>query len=949
MKKILVLVLGVSCAWGQTWTGATSTDWNVPGNWSPNTVPNNATAAVTFSGATLTNQPSVLGNSFTFGSITFTSTSTAVTISSTGGSLIPGSATAPATATITVNNPSDIINAPIQLTNPLTTAVLANSTLTFGGQFTGAGLLTLGGAGTAILTGTTNNFSGGITVNGGTLNALSTGTCLGAAGQIITLSQATLQAGGPGILTLTPSQTLVLKNTATLDTNTSGITVQGTALNTISGTGSLNVSGGGTLAVLGTQNSYTGSTTVLGTGTILNIYGDGSLGESTAALVLNAGTQLTMTGSVDLVSTRNITLVGAATISNASPCSIAGIIAGTTGALTVEGGSTLTLSGANTYLGPTNVNGGSTLIGTTTSLQGAMNMSAASTVEFNQATAGTYAGVISGAAVSSELKLLGGGPYTFTGSNTNTAVQTTTVTGSDLIVTGALYNGALTVDSASSITGTGTLGSTVSIANISGRVTPGQNFSGTLNIEGSMTLNPGGGPGTFVAALSPTTTGVLNVSGTATLTNSTLDVELDFTRFFGTEQNYLIMTAAPVVGVFSSVTVPNPNFSVTPDYSIATQVSLNLRVLRPFEQFSCGNFNECAVARNLDSLNAAESLTPGLSFVVNSLVGETEEEIQQALDQMHPAALSAFAETQTVLGAQVLSLSHRKPTVLCGCQNPARVWVEPFGNWLHEKQQGMEIGFRSHSKGVVVGCDYQFAPWWTLGVSGAYDATDLHWDLDRGYAYTNGAYGALYSDFLLDQLYMGVSGYVGRNWYQTQRKIQFATIDAQAVSSSDAMNAGLQWTAAYYFGRPLLLFYPYLTADYLYLQNSSFTEREAGALNLTVRGTTSHTLRTETGISWEFTDRNPKKTVCISPLFSIGYVLEWPMERSYYEATFQGETLPFFTRGWVQLWQLWSLRVGLGITYHCFVLNGEYSAEIAPQGGAPFVNQRANFRFSYNF
>src|SRR6516164_1658328 len=33
---------------GQTWTGAVNTDWNTAGNWNPATVPNSATAAVSF-------------------------------------------------------------------------------------------------------------------------------------------------------------------------------------------------------------------------------------------------------------------------------------------------------------------------------------------------------------------------------------------------------------------------------------------------------------------------------------------------------------------------------------------------------------------------------------------------------------------------------------------------------------------------------------------------------------------------------------------------------------------------------------------------------------------------------------------------------------------------------------------------------------------------------------
>ena len=64
-----------------------------------------------------------------------------------------------------------------------------------------------------------------------------------------------------------------------------------------------------------------------------------------------------------------------------------------TGSLTKSGAGTLILTGANSYAGGTTVSGG-TLQGTTTSLQG--NIPNNADVTFDQATTGTYAGIMSG-------------------------------------------------------------------------------------------------------------------------------------------------------------------------------------------------------------------------------------------------------------------------------------------------------------------------------------------------------------------------------------------------------------------------------------------------------------------------------------------------------------------------------------------------------------------------
>ena len=78
----------------------------------------------------------------------------------------------------------------------------------------------------------------------------------------------------------------------------------------------------------------------------------------------------------------------------------------------------LTLGGTNTYAGGTTVSAGS-LIGNTTSLQGAITNNAA--VTFDQASSGTYAGNMSG---SGSLTKLGAGSLTLSGTNTYTGGTT---------------------------------------------------------------------------------------------------------------------------------------------------------------------------------------------------------------------------------------------------------------------------------------------------------------------------------------------------------------------------------------------------------------------------------------------------------------------------------------------------------------------------------------------
>ena len=227
--------------------------------------------------------------------------------------------------------------------------------------------------------------------------------------------------------------------------------------------------------------------------------------------------------------------------------------------------------------------------------------------------------------------------------------------------------------------------------------------------------------------------------------------------------------------------------------------------------------------------------------------------------------------------------------------------------------------------------------------------SDVKWSLERGHSYITSGFGSLYTDFVWDAFYVGASMYLGKDWYETSRHIHYSTIDRHASSHSHGLDLGGQLTAAYFFGKPSCLLYPYATVDYLYLNNSSFSESGADSLDLQVNSYTSSTLRAEAGGAWSFIDRNRDQTICVSPLFAIGYVLELPLARDLFRATFSGEEVSFTTQGWDMGWQLLNLRFGLKLAYRCFTLDSQYSVDISPEGNSPFMNQRANFRMGYNF
>ncbi|MCE9629647.1 MAG: autotransporter-associated beta strand repeat-containing protein [Planctomycetia bacterium] len=285
------------------------------------------------------------------------------------------------------------------------TAGNASST-SYAGSITGAGNLAKVGSGTFTLsaassmTGTTTVSTGQFSLGGS--NLLADSSAVTVAGGVLALGGNSDTVGSFAISggSLTGSGTVTAAN----------YTLGGGTVTANLGSGTMIVTGNASLN--GTSN---GTTLNLTSGT-LTLGSAGRLAATTAVAVTgSAGGALTLGGSETIGS-----LAGAANVAlGSSALTVGGNNQSTTysgglsgsGLFTKVGSGTLTLSGINSNSGGTTVSAGR-LVGTTSSLQGAITNNAA--VTFDQATSGTYSGAMTG---SGSLTKIGDGVVTLSGNN----------------------------------------------------------------------------------------------------------------------------------------------------------------------------------------------------------------------------------------------------------------------------------------------------------------------------------------------------------------------------------------------------------------------------------------------------------------------------------------------------------------------------------------------------
>ncbi len=689
-------------------------------------------------------------------------------------------------------------------------------------------------------------------------------------------------------------------------------------------------------------NTYTGPTSIRGG--VLALVGDGSIATSSSVQIegvldisdVFSGASIQNLSGVGYIVLGNKTLTVDQNISDI----FFGMILGRGGSLTKTGAGTLFLEGSNSYGGLTTILAG-TLEGNASSLP--TDIVNDSSLVFNQEGLGVYSHSISG---TGSLEKTGSGVLVLSGVSTYTGA--TTVTEGALVINGSIITSSFTVDAGAILGGSGSIGP----LDVFGSVRPG-NSSGVLEVEGDVLFEMGSA---YIVSIDGNGISDLVATGDIIL-DSDVSLQLNFQPGFLSSINgsaTIMQDSATITGSFSSVTT-NTSW-IVPQVTYAPNAVYLSMVLKPFNILPlCGNSER--VANAIDAVIGNGN--PALNGIAESLFSLSDEEINEALNKMHPALFKGYVisqennivKVQSTLGFR---MQNELDDVYCpsSCskgKQPFHLWVDSFGDNLQQKESryahSPQAGYQNNTLGAVLGFDAQFLKRCYAGALGGYTNSRIHWSDDLGKGEIRSGYGGLYFSYLTNMFYVNSSVIGSWGHCDGYRNIRYTGVSRSASSTRGNAQLLSHIDSGVNLGFSHFTIRPFDSLDYITQKENGYREEGAGPYNLKVKESTAILLRNELGLQLTGCISFWSSKWSLAPKFS--WVREMRVKGGAYSSEFVDTNTSFTVTGYFPSRNLFSPGVLLSgrLCKDLLVADLYYTGEFG--GGYSDHNYGGQLRFGF--
>ncbi len=609
--------------------------------------------------------------------------------------------------------------------------------------------------------------------------------------------------------------------------------------------------------------------------------------DTTTFDITPAGADLILTGSVFSSSQINIngpgrlqlqtpqTIPSTSTISLAGDAALQTSVSTTVQNITIESGSTLEVS-ANTV---------SALI----SGEGAISLVPGSTIQFNQTTAGEYAGNISGSGAAYKV-----GSETLTYSGVSAVDVPFTVYAGELSVTGSIKS---YVGLAADTTLSGN-GSVSGIASTNGTVQAGLNPGEIFGCLSDYTFGSGSNGMRFL--INGNGASRLLVTQTAYIGG---DLEIDVSSgVYQKDVPFTVLTANSVSGNFDTFTAP-PNWTKTEQAGSVIVTPTTNQVITPLALSNLAT-NPRKVGQYFFDQEEVAFGTQDLQYVANqSLVLSSGGPFEDSLVRLSPLtqAGSTFSTFQNnvqmaiVLDRQFQSEAQEASSNPCNYLEYAQVkpggFVQPIALFYNQQKTTeslattQQVPFKASTYGAGAGYSYVLDRQFVFEGGLGYTHTNLNWKDNFGSSEWNSFYLAPFLGWFNDQGFANLMFMWAANFYDTNRRVQFPGIDRTATSNYNSYDFFIRANGGFQvYVRKDFWLRPELTLNYLADVREDYTETGAGGISLQVKRKVTNIL--QPSVRARFVKEIETAKFCYAPNIYAGWLANIPLDNGLTSARF---------------------------------------------------------------
>ena len=172
-------------------------------------------------------------------------------------------------------------------------------------------------------------------------------------------------------------------------------------------------------------------------------------------------------------------------------------------------------------------------------------------------------------------------------------------------------------------------------------------------------------------------------------------------------------------------------------------------------------------------------------------------------------------------------------------------WISGIGEWGFGNKTNLSPGYDWDTYGVQIGIEKYLGSELLIGFATGLLYTDVDGYERSGTSENVALYPTVYAGYTWDNFNFDLGVGYGHTWIDTKRPLDFINKEAKGSYGSDMFNT---WTSVgYLFEIKKLMLEPYVNLAYSYVGYEGYTEKDAGAYNLTVAGSDMSSLRTDFG------------------------------------------------------------------------------------------------------